>query len=378
MPDHDVAIVGAGPVGMLLACLLAQSGIDVAVFEARDGTDDRSRAIGIHPPGWAALDAAGLGENVRSEALPLEGGEVICGGRVLASISFTPQQRVLILPQHRTDALLRQRLPQLRGDALHPGRAVTGVRDEGSAVRLLFSEARDVTAAFVVAADGVRSGIRQQLGIDWREQPGRGWYAMADLPDASDAARARLHCEPAGLVESFPLPYGGRRWVISDPQRFLGQGAAFLSAIAERTGIRLDPPDGMQPVVFQARQHRAARLSAGRVVLLGDAAHETSPIGGQGMNLGWAAARHLAVAIGRSLRGGRADFAEYGQRAGRDAARAQRRSFFYMAMGRPAHGPILVGRNAMIRMLGTPLLRGRTADMITMRGRDRANLYWGV
>lgn len=368
MPDHDVAIVGAGPVGLLLACLLAQRSIDVAVFEARHGADDRSRAIGIHPPGSAALDAAGIGATVREEALGLDGGEVLCHGRVLVSLSFEERQRVRILPQHRTDLLLRQRLAQLSENALRPDHAVTGVQDDGSAVRLLFEKSRDTTASFVIAADGVRSGIRRQLETGWRARPGRGWYAMTDTPDTDHEPRARLHCEPAGLVESFPLPGGKRRWVVSDPLRVLGDATAFIQAVRQRTGIRLDLPADTVPTVFQARQHRASRLAEGRVVLVGDAAHETSPIGGQGMNLGWAAAVHLATAIERSLSEGRPSFADYERGALRAAVRAQRRSFFYMTMGRPARGPALRGRNALIRMLGTGPLRGRTADMITMQG----------
>jgi len=369
MPDHDVAIVGAGPVGVLLACLLAQRGIDVAVFEARSGADHRSRAIGIHPPGSAALDAVGIGAAVRDEALPLDGGEVLCGRRVLASISFTQRQRVLILPQHRTDALLRCRLSQLRGDALRPGRAVAGVQDEGDIVSLSFETSRDVTASFVIAADGVRSGIRHQLGIGWRPRPGRGWYAMADVPDTDRVPRAKLHCEPDGLVESFPLPGGRRRWVVSDPLRSLGDTTAFMDAIQQRTGIPLDLPAGTAPTVFPARQHRASHLAEGRIVLVGDAAHETSPIGGQGMNLGWAAAMHLGTAIEHSLRDGHPDFGRYERDVLHTAARAQRRSFFYMGMGRAARGPVLLARNAVIRALGTAPLRARTADMITMQGR---------
>jgi 2-polyprenyl-6-methoxyphenol hydroxylase-like FAD-dependent oxidoreductase len=370
MPDHDVAIVGAGPVGLLLACLLAQSGIDIAVYEKRAGEDERSRAIGIHPPGIAALDEAGLGASVRSEALGLDGGEVLCGGRVLASVSFTPRQRVLILPQHRTHALLRSRLAELAPDALHFDHGVQDLHEDGAVVHLSLDAAgahRDATASVVVAADGVRSGIRDRLGIPWHERPGSGSYVMADVPEDDVSPWARLHCEAGGLVEAFPLPDGRRRWVVGDPEGRLQDPDSFAQAILERTGVRPTMPED-SPTPFRAQQHRAARASRGRVVLLGDALHETSPIGGQGMNLGWTAATQLAVAVEQTLRAGPPDFAAYERSVLRSAARAQRRSAFYMAMGRPARGAALGARNTVISVLGSAPLRGRTADLITMRG----------
>lgn len=378
MPDHDVAIVGAGPVGLLLACLLAQAGIDVAVYERRVDDDLRSRAIGIHPPGSAALDAAGLGAQVRDEALELEGGEVLCGGRVLASLSFAAGQRVLILPQHRIHAQLTERLRQLPSATMLSGHDVVDAHNEGRFVRLTYDTAggrREATASFVVAADGVRSGIRRLLGIGWHRRHGSGSYAMVDVAHADSSSRAQLHCESQGLVESFPLPLDQRRWVAADTQDALGDATAFVDAIRARTGIRLELPDGLQPTMFRAQQHRAARLTAGRIVLLGDAAHETSPIGGQGMNLGWTAALRLATALESSLQRGRAEFRQYERSVQHAAAGAQRRSAFYMAMGQAADGRWLAARNRAIRLLGTAPLRRSTANMVTMRGGHSANLY---
>ncbi|MGF2947681.1 FAD-dependent oxidoreductase [Microbacterium alcoholitolerans] len=383
MSDHDVVIVGAGPVGLLLACLLAQEGIDVVVCERRLDVDDRSRAIGIHPPGLQTLDAVGLGERARAQGLQLDGGEVLCDGRTLASLDFPPARRVLILPQDRTDALLRGRLAELSGDALRRGHTVRGIRPDDDRVHLtvavddasgpdMVSAQRELTASVVVAADGVRSGIRDSLGIGWRARAGTARYLMIDVPDASGGARAQLHCAPGGLVESFPLPGGRRRWVALDGREERDRSAPaaemFRDAIRARTGITPDIPDGERPVAFRARQHLAARTVQGRVILLGDAAHEVSPIGGQGMNLGWSDALRVASAIDRMLRGGRADLRGIEGRTRRAASAAQRRSRFYMSMGRPSHGLPLHARNAVIRVLGLAPLRGSAAGLITMRG----------
>ncbi len=373
MPDHEVVIVGAGPVGLLLACLLVQEGIDVVVCERRAEADPRTRAIGIHRPGQDALDAVELGSSVRQRALRLDGGDVISRGCTLASLSFTSDRPVLVLPQQQTDALLRERLGMLSPGALLSAHAVRGVRDEGPFVRVsvdMSDGVREITGALVVAADGVRSPRREELGIAWRPRAGAGTYAMADAVDVSGDRRARLYCEPDGLVESFPLPAGRRRWVVRrrSADAELLTAAAFLDVVETRTGVRPEMPDEVAPSVFDAAQHTARSHGRGRVVLLGDAQHEISPIGGQGMNLGWMDAVRLAETIVRDRAGGRYDFRGYGRRTRRSARVAQRRSAFYMSMGRPAHGASLVARDILIRTLGSAPLRRGTAGMITMRG----------
>ncbi|MFY9711913.1 MAG: NAD(P)/FAD-dependent oxidoreductase [Microbacterium sp.] len=378
MLDHDVVIVGAGPVGLMLGCLLAQRGLDVAVCERRTGADERSRAIGIHPPGLDALEAAGIGGLVRAEALALEGGDVLSRGRTLASVDFTPERPVLVLPQYRTGALLRERLELVDPTALRSGCDALAVRDEGDFVRLTVDVGgvrRELTSSFLVAADGVRSGIREMLGVGWQPRRGVADYLMMDVADPSADSRARLHCEPGGLVESFPLPGGTRRWVVRDSSggaatatRTRWTAADMRAAIEERTGIGLTVPDGARPTAFRAAQHLAARTVVGRVVLLGDAAHEISPIGGQGMNLGWLDAVRLTERIEQSLGRGTPDIRGFERRSRRTARRTQSRARFYMAMGAPAQPLGLHARELLIRALGSGARNGRMADMITMKG----------
>ncbi|WP_307381167.1 FAD-dependent monooxygenase [Microbacterium sp. W4I20] len=277
-----------------------------------------------------------------------------------------------MLPQPETHSLLQERLLVLSEETLRPRHTVRALRDEGDAVRVTVDTPagpHDLTAGVVVVADGVRSPLRGAGRFGWRRRGGSATYAMIDVADPTPDRRAVLHCEPAGLVESFPLPGARRRWVARQgPEGALDDPVAFQDAIESRTGIRPELAPGENPTVFVAAQHTAARLVRGRVVLLGDAAHEISPIGGQGMNLGWADAVHLDAALRRSLPREAPHLAAYERHVQRSARTAQRRSAFYMAMGAPAPGIAVRGREPLIRVLGSPPLRAATAGLITMRG----------
>ena len=72
---HDVIVVGGGPVGILLGCLLAERGVDVAVLERRTRPSLLARAIGIHPPSMRVLRQAGVAEQVLARAVRIQTGD---------------------------------------------------------------------------------------------------------------------------------------------------------------------------------------------------------------------------------------------------------------------------------------------------------------
>ena len=389
---RDVIVVGGGPVGILLAGLLAVRGLDVEVLERRSEPSRRSRAIGIHPPSMRALEELGLADAVVGRAVRIRSGEVRCDGRALGRLTFRERAGrhpfVVSLPQYETEALLRARFDELRPGRYRSGVTVTDVRDRGDRVEVEITgtagsaEFADgsrslLEARYVVGADGARSAIRALAGIRGIERGGGDTYLMSDYP-ASDPAtgadalaeQAVLYFERGGVVESFPLPGRRRRWVAMTASLQPDASSRDLAAIIRsRTGVVL-PASAASVSAFSVQQRLAERLVSGRIVLVGDAAHQISPIGGQGMNLGWLDALLLARALMRAIDEPDAAatvLADYDRRRRRSARQAARQAGFNMMMGRPVAGLSLRLRNGLVRTLAVPPASAVLASAFTMR-----------
>ncbi len=380
---HDVVVVGAGPVGLMLAALLAQGGADVRVLEKRTERSAHSRAIGIHPPSLDALAGVGVRNAVVAEGRRITAGVGRCAGRDLGTLPLTRVSRshpfVVTLPQNRTEELLAARLAELAPGALRRGVGVRSVSELDAGLCVRTEEGEELPARFVVAADGGRSALRDAAGIPVRRRAHPDTYLMGDFPDdTADGDLAVLYLEPAGVVESFPLPGGVRRWVARTPELLAEPAVEHLAdLVRDRTGERLDVAGNTMLSAFSVQRGIAERLGRGRLLLAGDAAHEVSPIGGQGMNLGWLDAAALAPLVLAALRDGAASrhgggidpaaFARYERDRLRAARRAAVLSEANMALGRPSRGVTLALRNATIRALVRTPVRGAVASAFAMR-----------
>lgn len=379
----DVVIIGGGPVGLYLAAALLQQGISVRVLERRVSANQHSRAIGIHPPALAALDAVQVAQSLVREGVQIRTGMAVSGGKTVGVMPFNGVSEafpfVLALPQSRTEQLLEERVRCLDSDALVRCAEATEVKDDGGRVTVAVQAQpgapageSHIAASMVVAADGAKSRIRDALAVPVQRRTYPDHYLMGDFADSRlHGDMAVLFLERDGIVESFPLPCGKRRWVVRLAASADDAGAGELARIVEhRTGILPDAATNTMVSAFSVRSTLACRTVVGRTVLLGDAAHEISPIGGQGMNLGWLDAQALVPLLSNVLDGRPTHHVlrQFERERRRAAALARRQSEINMLLGRPLPPPLLRLRNAGIgAAASTPAVNRWVARRFTMQ-----------
>jgi 2-polyprenyl-6-methoxyphenol hydroxylase-like FAD-dependent oxidoreductase len=374
MDRVEVAIVGAGPVGLLLGCLLAQRSIDVRLIEAAEQRSQHSRAIGIHPPGLLCLARAGVADELLARGVKVRRGHAFARGKRLGSVDFAglarPHDFVLSVPQAETERVLERALCDRAGSVLRRGlRART--LDVGSGRLLVTAReggCEELSARFVVACEGKHSLLRAAAGIGFEGGPYARRFMMVDARDDTPfGTDAAVFLTRHGLIESFPLPAGQRRWVVEVDRLPREPDCDALGAhVRMSTGFGFATATVSMESRFTAERYLARRFVRGPLVLAGDAAHVMSPIGGQGMNVGWLDAVALADALEEALRRG-ADassaLAGYARERREAARRALRRAHLYTEVGCSGGGAL--SRSVLGAVLEGPL-RDYAARMFTM------------
>src|SRR5688572_12432786 len=177
--EADVVIVGAGPVGLLLANLLGARGVRTLVFDKRTEPQTSSMAIGITPPSLEIMKQLGLDDVFRDAGVPVRHAEVYeartCIGRLDFAGIASDYPFFLSLPQARTVEILRSNLAKFPCVTVQDGVEFSGLRNERDGVRTTFRglnrwDVIEVRSRFLIGADGHKSSVRSAAGLSVREK----------------------------------------------------------------------------------------------------------------------------------------------------------------------------------------------------------------
>lgn len=303
LPTVDVAIIGFGPVGAFSALLLAEAGLRVAILERSTEPVVLPRAVGLDGEAVRSFQRIGLGETVAAILQPHRENERICFTDSKRNVLFgleLPEdgpngwRDIAFFDQPELEELLRKLVDEQEHIDVRLGREVIELEQTHDEVTVRFThEGREagLHAAWVIGCDGASSFVRRNLGIEWQSLGYDQDWLVLDVfqsPEADLPLDTMQVCDPARLATYICGKDPNRRWEFQ-----LLEGETHDEMLRpERIRALLDPwlpaehYQLRRAAVYQFHAATAGRWRQGRILLAGDAAHQTPPFLGQGLNSG--------------------------------------------------------------------------------------------
>jgi 2-polyprenyl-6-methoxyphenol hydroxylase-like FAD-dependent oxidoreductase len=317
--EKDVLIVGAGPVGLVMAIELARYGVPVRIIDKAAQRTDKSKALVVWSRSLELLERAGCASRLVDAGYKVNSINISADGKSIARFTLdglpTPYPYGLMIPQSDTERILDdflntlgikvERTIELTGFTASDDKVVSTLRHADGAEEI-------VETPWLIGCDGAHSTVRHQLGMEFHGETSPIDWMLADihLENVPRAPEVNVVWHTDGILVTFPIA-ADRYRVVADvgavPENSGPSAEPTLEdvqAILERRfpgGVRATNPIWLSS--FRINERKVTDYRAGRVFLAGDASHIHSPAGGQGMNTGMQDACNLAWKIALVVRG---------------------------------------------------------------------------
>jgi 2-polyprenyl-6-methoxyphenol hydroxylase-like FAD-dependent oxidoreductase len=305
----DVLVVGAGPVGLTMACELARNGLRCRIIDKSAAPVPTSRALAIFPRTLEMFQIMGLIDRVLEAGQQLDGVAIYNRSGQIAHIGFSTlpsrYRFAISLPQSQTERLLTEHLAHF-GIVVDREKELVALSQAPEAAQAVIRDAagleENLEARWLVGCDGAHSSTRHLLSVPFEGDAYPETFLLADvkIDGPLDHIHVHLFLTGEGIVGVFPFRGDHCRIIVNTREELEGQAVADLhleeiqAIVARRTNsaIRLTDPTWLSR--FRISHRKIPNFRVGRVFFAGDSAHVHSPAGGQGMNTGIQDAMNLA------------------------------------------------------------------------------------
>jgi 3-(3-hydroxy-phenyl)propionate hydroxylase len=316
---HLIVVVGAGPVGLTVSLDLAQRGLDVVLLDDADRIGEGSRGICWAKRTLEIWDRLGVAAPMVAKGVTWKLGKVFLGDEQVYAFDLLPEDghkmpAFINLQQYFVEHTLVERVAETSAIDLRWKNKVVGLDRRNDHARLTIEtpEGRyQLDADWVIAADGARSAVRGLLGLGFAGVTFEEKFLIADVKMAADFPTERrfwfdpkFHSGQSALMHRQP----DNVWRI-DLQ--LGPDADVdAEQRPDRVRSRLQKMLGERPFelewvsIYRFNCRRLEHFVHGRVIFIGDSAHQVSPFGARGANSGVQDADNLAWKLAAILAGG--------------------------------------------------------------------------
>lgn len=335
MNNKQVLIVGAGPVGLVMALQLARNGISTRIIEQLEQPLPYCRALGITARTLEIYEAMGIARQMIEAGIWITGRHVIINGEALpdtmADLHGLPYGN-LSVPQPVTEAILEAQLA-LYNIKVDRGVQLTDLQQQEGNITVTLTRSGQVDEStsftYVIGCDGAHSAVRKLAGIGFEGERMPYDFMLGDvkinsgLPRGYSLQSLRLGATVPDFLVAIPLPEENRyRVSMPAPPEFTIEEGTDHGIQSERPAPGIEPLqkvfDRLYPGVvlsdlrwssiFRISMRLATNYRRANIFIAGDAAHIHPPTGGQGMNTGIQDAYNLAWKLSAVIKNGASQF----------------------------------------------------------------------